>query len=155
MCNGYIDRLPLTCSQLGTWPTIQACSLTGNRTGTLQVCRLALNPLSHTSHSCVWYFKRNCLEFQNFIPPIQSLLVFVARSYEDLSSWHWKPRQGSWCGFGTPHSQDIPPEFLSTTHGCGTSLACICDPPTSLDGCGFFNSIVVRLPFNSISNSSE
>ena len=25
----------------------------------------------------------------------------------------------------------------------------------SLDGCGFFNSVVVRLPFNSISDGSE
>ena len=28
-------------------------------------------------------------------------------------------------------------------------------PPTCLDGCGFFNSTVVRLPFNSISDGSE
>ena len=28
-------------------------------------------------------------------------------------------------------------------------------PPTSLDGCGFCNSIVVRLPLNSISDGSE
>ena len=62
---------------------------------------------------------------------------------------------GAWCGAGTSHSQDISPEFLSTTHRWGTSLFCICAPPTHLDGCGFFNSIVVRLPFNSISDSSE
>ena len=35
--------------QLGTWPTTQACALTGNRTGDPLVCRPALNPLSHTS----------------------------------------------------------------------------------------------------------
>ena len=29
MCEKYIDWLPLTCSQLGTWPTTQACILTG------------------------------------------------------------------------------------------------------------------------------
>ena len=34
---------------LGTWPTTQACALTGNRTGDPLVLRLALNPLSHTS----------------------------------------------------------------------------------------------------------
>ena len=62
---------------------------------------------------------------------------------------------GTWCGTGTPHSRDIPPESLSTTHGCGTSPFHICAPPTSLDGCGFFNSIVVRLAFDSISVSSE
>ena len=44
-----IDQLPLACPQLGTWPTTQACALTGNRNGDLSVHRLALNPLSHTS----------------------------------------------------------------------------------------------------------
>ena len=28
----YIDQLPLTRPQLGTWPTTQACALTGNGT---------------------------------------------------------------------------------------------------------------------------
>ena len=41
--------LPLTCPQLGTWPTIQACALTGNQTSNTLVPRPALNPLSHTS----------------------------------------------------------------------------------------------------------
>ena len=62
---------------------------------------------------------------------------------------------GSWCGAGTPCSQDIPPKSLSTTHICGTSLFCISACLISLDGCGFFNSVVVRLPFNSISDGSE
>ena len=30
MCERYINRLPLTCPQLGTRPTTQACALTGN-----------------------------------------------------------------------------------------------------------------------------
>ena len=38
-------ELPL----LGTWPATQACALTGNQTSDPLVCRLALNPLSHTS----------------------------------------------------------------------------------------------------------
>ena len=46
---GNVDRLPLTHHHPGTWPTTQACALTGNRTGDLLVCRPALNPLSHTS----------------------------------------------------------------------------------------------------------
>ena len=41
--------LRLTCPLLGTWPATQACALTGNWTGDLLVCRLALNQLSHTS----------------------------------------------------------------------------------------------------------
>ena len=44
-----IYQLPLTRPQLGTWPTTQACALTGNQTGDLLVHRLALNPLSHIS----------------------------------------------------------------------------------------------------------
>ena len=35
--------------------------------------------------------------------------------------------------------------------GCGISPFCTCAPPTSLDGCGFFNSVVVRLLFSLIS----
>ena len=62
---------------------------------------------------------------------------------------------GSLCGSGTPCSRDIPPEFVSNTCGCGTSPFCISAPPPSLDGCGFFNSTVARLPFNSISDGSE
>ena len=33
----------------GTWPETQACALTGNQTSDPLVCRLVLNPLSHTS----------------------------------------------------------------------------------------------------------
>ena len=49
MCERYIDRLPLAHLQLGTWPTTQACALTGSQTSDLSVCRLAHNPLSHTN----------------------------------------------------------------------------------------------------------
>ena len=41
--------LPFLCPLLGTWPTTQACVLTGNQTRGSLVHRLALNPLSHTS----------------------------------------------------------------------------------------------------------
>ena len=40
--------LSLTCPLLGTWPTTQACVLTGNRTGGPLVRRPVLNSLSHT-----------------------------------------------------------------------------------------------------------
>ena len=62
---------------------------------------------------------------------------------------------GAWCRSGTLRSQDIPPECLSTTCGCRSSPFSICTPSTSLDGCGFFNSVVVRLPFNLISECLE
>ena len=48
MCERYIDWLPLTRPQLGTWSATQACALTGNQTSPL-VHWLTLNPLSHTS----------------------------------------------------------------------------------------------------------
>ena len=35
------------------------------------------------------FFKRNCLGLQQFLPPTQSPLVFAARNYGDLYSWHW------------------------------------------------------------------
>ena len=45
--------LPLMCPLLGTWPATQACALTGNRTSSPLVCRLALNPLSYTSQGWI------------------------------------------------------------------------------------------------------
>ena len=50
------DQLPLARPQLGTWPTTQACALTGNLTSDLPVCRLALNPLSHSSQGITPFF---------------------------------------------------------------------------------------------------
>ena len=62
MCERNISWLPLTCPQLGTWPATQACALTGNRTSDLSVCRLALNPLSHTSQGWIVQFFIGALE---------------------------------------------------------------------------------------------
>ena len=47
--------LPFTRPQLGTRPTTQTCTLTGNRTSNLLVQRPALNPLSHTSQGSILY----------------------------------------------------------------------------------------------------
>ena len=41
---------------LGTWPATQACAMTRNQTSDPLVCRLALNPLSHTSQGCICIF---------------------------------------------------------------------------------------------------
>ena len=43
--------LPLKCPLLGTWPTTQACALTGNHTSNTLVYRPALYPLSHTARA--------------------------------------------------------------------------------------------------------
>ena len=49
--------LSLACPLLGTWPTTQACALTGNLTSNPLIWRWALNPLSHTSQGTYAYFK--------------------------------------------------------------------------------------------------
>ena len=46
--------VPLTAPQLGTWPTAQACDLTGNQTSNLSVHGLSLNPLNHTIQDIEW-----------------------------------------------------------------------------------------------------
>ena len=48
--------LPLTCPQLGTCLTTQACALTGNRTGDLSVHRPVLSPLSRPSQGQMPFF---------------------------------------------------------------------------------------------------
>ena len=48
--------LPLMSPLLGTWPTTQTYALTGNGTSDPLLCRLALNPLSHTSQGCLYIF---------------------------------------------------------------------------------------------------
>ena len=80
------------------------------------------------------------------------LQLEVVRTYlPGTRTLSWSSRYGAW----TPGSQDIPPEFVSTTSVSGTSLFSVCTPPASLNRCNFFNSIVVRLLFNSISDASE
>ena len=70
--------LPLTHTPLGTWPTNQACALTGNRTGGSLVRRPALKPLSHTSQGLLllfirekpqaWHLQEATVSSQNSMP---------------------------------------------------------------------------------------
>ena len=53
--------LPLAFPLPGTWPTTQACVLTGNQTHDPLVCRLVLNTLSHTSHGCFLLLFISCV----------------------------------------------------------------------------------------------
>ena len=69
-------------------------------------------------NKCVcWPFKRNFLGFQTFLfstssPP----LFFTARSYRDLSSWHWNPGLGVLMWGGDPLTPEIPlPVFIYHT----------------------------------------
>ena len=43
----------------GTWPTTQACALTGNQTGDPLVCRPVLNPQSHSSQGRKYFSLSN------------------------------------------------------------------------------------------------
>ena len=54
--------LPLARPALGTWPTTQACALTGNRTSDPLVCRLVLSPLSCTSRGIDQFY---CIQRTN------------------------------------------------------------------------------------------
>ena len=101
------------------------------------------------------FFKRNCLELQHFPPPNQSPCCLQPEDVGTYLSGTVTLGWRAWCGAGTPRSHDIPTEFLSATRGCRTSLFPVSASPTSLDGWGLFNSTVVRLPFNSISDGSE
>ena len=49
MCERNIDWLPLAHSPTGTRtrPTIQACALTGNQTGSLSLCGMMPNQFCH------------------------------------------------------------------------------------------------------------
>ena len=107
------------------------------------------------SKSMCGFFKVNCLGLQRFLILIQSCWFLQPEVMGTYLSGTGTLDCGSWCGAGTPCSQDIPPEFLSTTRGCGTSLFHVSTLPTSMDGYGFFNSVVVRLSFNTISDRSE
>ena len=101
------------------------------------------------------FFKRNCLGLQNFLPLTQSSLVFAARSCGDLPSWHWNPGLGGllW-GWGSSLPRSASWIFIHHMWVWGQPVPCL-HPPTSLDGYVFFNSEVVRFPFDLISDGSE
>ena len=65
---------------LGTWPTTQACALTGNRTGDLLVHRPTLNPLSHTNQGIVHIFNPFQVNFFEWCKVGIKLHYFAHRS---------------------------------------------------------------------------
>ena len=103
------------------------------------------------STSVCGFLKRNCLVLHLFLPQLNHCWFLQPKVIETYLPGTGTLGWGAWCGAGTPWSWGTLLEFLSTRHVCGTSLF----PPTSLDGCRFFNSIVVRLSFNLTSNGSE
>ena len=103
-------------------------------------------------------FKRNCLGIQQFLPQTQSHWFLqpevMGTCLLGTGTLGWE----AWCGAGIPCSQD--PSFYALHVGVGPACsASLCvyifAPPTSLDVCGLFNSVVVGFPFNSFSDGSE
>ena len=76
--------LPLEHPVLGTGPAIQACALTGNRTGDPLVRTPVLNPLSHTSQGEAENLNALLITMTETIP---SLISQVA-SYTPLGRGH-------------------------------------------------------------------
>ena len=61
-CVRYMDWLPLTHLQSGTWPSTQACALTGDQS--YDFANQPLNPLSRTSQGLTPFFTEdNCVVF--------------------------------------------------------------------------------------------
>ena len=68
-------------------------------------------PGAESQSGCVLYVESP--ENQQFLLLHQTLLVFTARSYGDLSSWYWNPGLDCavWPGAGIAHSPGSPPNF--------------------------------------------
>ena len=72
------------------------------------------------------FFKGNCLGLHKFLPPTQSLMVFAARSYGDLPSWHWNP--GLWgllWGWDSLLLRYPSPNFIHPTWMWGQPVPCL------------------------------
>ena len=105
-------------------------------------------------------------EIWQFLVPPTPPMVFIARSYGDLSTCSWKP---GLCGLawgwdcllprypfwflstkwecGTVHSTTATASPCHTTSLCFSAYLHNCAPPTHLDESGFFKSLVVGLPY--------
>ena len=97
--------------------------------------------------------KRNCLGFQQPPALTQSPLVsqpeVVGTYLPGTGTLDWGPGVG--LGLFTP--EIALPNFYPSV--CGDSPFHLHASPSSLDRCGFFKSVVVRLPFNLISDVPE
>ena len=124
VCERYIDRLPLSHPQMGTWPTTQPCALTGNRTGDLLVPRWVLNPLSHTSKGVEDYFLR----------PLSLPYWKEKKNPHQRDRYKWFKKSSNQVGGGdkktkTKNQQSSEPLFSKPET---TSLNCFCVVVTSI-----------------------
>ena len=109
MCNRYID-----CHQ-GDLATTKACALTRNQTCDPLVCRLVLNPLSHTSQGGN-FFRIQCI--QRLEPLVREASLQAAVPPRPGGAEGTALRWKSWPGSGTGKS----------SHSCCSSPA---PPPCS------------------------
>ena len=96
---------------------------------------------------CVEPSKRKCLRILQFLSLTQPPLVFTARNYEDVSSWHWSPGLGGlvwgWDPLLPRYPSTLFLPYVGLGPACSTSpCAHPSTPPTHLDECGFFNSLL-------------
>ena len=117
----------------------------------LPPCCLSSVGASLSRWVCVWVSQEVLLRAPAASSTDSIPTDFAYRSCGDLSSWHWNPGLGSWCWSGTPHSQNIPPEFLSTqVWGQPVQHPC----PSYQSGWMWF-LLFCRLPFSLISDVPE
>ena len=91
MFKRYTNWLPLAHPHLGTWPTTQACTLSGNWTGDLLVHRLALNSRSHTRPDSCWAlcepWDYSLCSFQVDLPWPRACDVLLSRLQFLVTQW--------------------------------------------------------------------
>ena len=101
------------------------------------------------------FFKRNFLGLQKFLPLTQSPLFFAARSCGPSLPGTGTLGWGAWCGVGLLAPKISISNYYPPHIGKGPSHFMSVPPPSILYECGFYNSVVVRFPFNLISDHSE
>ena len=79
-----MDWLLVTRPQLGTWLATQACALTENQIDSLLVCKLELNPVSHTSQGEESFATHIFLTSKLYLPHIKKYFNSAIRQTAKL-----------------------------------------------------------------------
>ena len=74
--------LPLAHPLLGTWPTTQACALTGNWTGDPLIHKPGLNPLSYTSQGTKTKFLFYYIKYRKLIEDFTVALFIIMKNWK-------------------------------------------------------------------------
>ena len=116
---------------LGTWPATQACAPTGSWTSNPLIHRLALNPLSHTSHGSFYIFF--------------SIYLFIYLFFREREREGVRGRETSMCKRsinGLPLAEP-PPGTWPATQACALTGNQTGDP------------LIHRLALNPLSHTSQ